>query len=399
MIMKNKGFILISSVFLVLFLGIIIGTSLIRSEIQLRQVDLRRASQDAFYAAESGVEKAIYELRNNPTWRNGFNDIASQCDNGGGILKTVGFYTVSVADGAPVNNMPTIWLLSQGQDSEKKVSRYIRARLSVENPATYFTSTMGDLILGSGATIGGNILGRDVIFEVNFALPPPQRNITVNGDVEYIRNIEGEGNSEVSITGQILQRSPITFVSVDLARYRALAQSMGGYINGDFTYSGEINWGNLSTSNGLVFAEGDIYISGNVTESMHFVSAKDIYIEDDITCDSQVQIGLSAAGDVIIPGGSPSDITIDAFINANGGLFKAEGNKGSKNTLDFEGAIAVRGKSGERTAVDLNVFSVRNYTYDTSLGNNLQIPFMSFMANIFSWEEVGPNAIIPPPSY
>jgi len=385
---KNRGFLLITSVFTVLFLGLVIGISLMRSEIQLRQMDLRRASLSAFYAAESGVESAIYQLRINPGWREGFPETPLM-DNEN---RTIGFYNLFIRDGEPLMNRPTVWVLSIGTDGERRVRRFIRARLAVENPASFFTFTVGDLVLGSGANINGSIFGRDVRFEVNYALPENLRWINVDNNVFYTRNIINRNDPFVRINGTVEQRPPATFVTLDLNRYRELAKANGSYINGDFTYNGEINRQNLGTQNGLVFVEGNLYISGRVTEPIHFVSAKNIYITVDLTYveseEISPQIGLSAFQDVIISQNAPDDIEIEAFIYANGGLFRAEGSYTSKAKLNFNGAITVRGKKGERTSVNLNVYRERHYHYDINLQRNLQIPFMSFLADLISWEEL-----------
>lgn len=389
--MKNqKGILLISSIFMVFFLGLIVSVSLIRSDIQHKAMDLRRASICGFYAAEAGIERAVFELRRDRSWRAGFNDESLFWKGEDEEQETIGFYTVYVADGEDVGSLPSVWLLSQGEDLGKGTPRFIMARVAIENPAVFFTSTAGNLTIGSGANIGGSILGRDVIFEVNETLPDDLKKITVDGDVGYIRSIEGEGNPAVDISGDVQQRRPVTYVSVDLEKYRALAIENGRYVDGDFTYSGEISSETLAANNGLVFVEGDIHISGEAVESIHFVSARNIYIDDDLTCEEEgePQIGLSAHGDVLISEDASSQLDIDAFINADGGVFKAERGKASKKELNFEGAIAVRGKTGERTGVDLNAYIKRNYTYDTSLRDDLTIPYMSFMGNIIEWQEL-----------
>ncbi len=398
---KNKGFILISSLFLVFFLGLLTAISLMRSNIQLSEIDLKRASMSAFYAAETGIEEAIDQLRKDQTWRDGIGTVDTPVALRDVNTDVAGYYFVRVLDGGLEGNFPIVWLRSQGFDAENRVTRIIQAKVVVQNPAAYFMSSLYNLTIGSNVTIGGGVLGRDVTFDVNYALPPAQRVITVNGDVEYTRNIAGQADPNVTVTGNIIQRDPITFVNMDLGRYTNIAQTGGKYEAGDFTYSGEINWANLGAANGLVFAEGNVYISGEVTQSVHIVSRGNIYIQGDITSTDTdgdgnfPQIGLSAYGEVIIPQSAPDPLNIDAFVITNGGLFRAEGAKFSKNTLNFEGVIAAEGTDAARTAIDLNVYSQRNYTYDTALRDNLQIPFMSFIANIVEWKEVNPSDPFP----
>lgn len=396
----KRGFVLIASIFLVLFLGIFLSISLLRSNLQLRAIDLRRDSLSAFYAAEAGIDDAIKQLRQDITWNAGFTDKSLVWKEGQPGQEIVGTYSVQVTDGGLLGNLPTLWLDSQGQDTQGRVTRSIQARVAIENPASFFTSTISDLRLGSGATIGGNLLARDVIFEVNKSLPAAQRIITVNGDVEYIRNIAGypDADGDVIINGSVTQRAPLTFVGVDLEKYRDLADpgrgkgGNGRYETGNLTISGTIDWVSLGTANGIVFAEGDIYISGTVAESIHIISAGNIYINGDIDCPAvggtEPQIGLSAAQDVIIPLSAPPTLSIDAFIIADAGVFEAEGAAASKTQLNFEGVITVRGKDTERTGINLNAYTIRNYTYDSALNTSPTIPYTSYLVNLISWQEI-----------
>lgn len=395
--MMKRGFLLISSVFLALFLGIILSFTLVRAYIQMREIETRRASIYAFYAAEAGIERAIFELRKNMQWRAGFNNEPVVWE--GTANHTLGYYDVKVVNATPLGSLPTVWIRSEGRDASYTTTqgtplrKVILARVAVQTPTAFFTLTVGDLRIVSGANVGGDILARDVIFEVFEDMPSPQ--ININGTVFYIRDIQGENDPNVSIKDK-QKVSPITFVSVDLERYRRLAQLGGKYVDGDFVYSGLINRNNLETVNGLIFAEGDVYIQGNVEESVHIVAGGDIYITGNITCQDSAQIGLSTKNNVIISASAPYNLTIDAFIYMEGDVFKAEGEKYSKGTLDFEGAIAIKG--GKETAIDLSSYSLRHYLYDTELRDNLSIPFMSYIADIVSWQEVPPDTPFPPPS-
>lgn len=421
--MRKRGFVLIGSIFLVLFLGIFLSISLLRSHIQLQAMDIRRASFYAFYAAESGIDISIAELRRSPEWSSGFVDQQLIWESGG-QNEPIGWFNVRLAPGAILGSVPTVWLESIGQDFDKRVSRTIVVRTTVENPANFFTSTIGDLVLGSGAAIGtptdpAKLLARDVIFETDAALPDgdPSKVIAINGDVEYIRSLSGQTDPNVLINGNLIKRDPITFAGVDLERYQALADpaqgGSGRYITagevpaGGFVIppaTGNIDWANLGTNNGLIFVDGDVRITGTVTQSVHIVASGNIYIDGDIQCVDgngdgiQEQIGLSASGDVIIPPSAPYNLNVDAMVLADGGVFIAESGGAPKGTLNFEGVISVRGKSSERSGINLNVYTSRNYTYDSYLNNSAQIPFLSAIVNIVNWkEEKDPNAAFPPP--
>lgn len=398
--LNKRGFILPASIFLVLFLTIILSLSFFRSNIELGLADRRRASALAFYAAETGIERSIFMLRQSGTWREGFIEQALHWPEPNGEL--VATYSVQVEDGPLFQNSPTVWLRSEGYDFEHVTPRVIFARVLVEDPARFFMSTLGDLTIGSGANISGNILGRDIIFEVNHSLSEEERRITLEKDVDYLRNfiLKGEDRDYVSIAGEINLVNPIIFVGVDLNYYTGLAQQAGRYIDGDFTYpatgDNTINRENLETTNGLVVATGDIHISGRLAESVLFVAGGNIYIDSDITCENAAQIGLFSSRDIIIPEDAPNNLTFEhALLIAEGNLV-AEGERGSKAELIFNGAAAIRGREGERTVVDLNVYNTRNYEYNEELLTNRTIPFVPFIAALLHWQEHSPADVFPP---
>lgn len=408
----KRGFILFASLFLVLFLGIFLGMAFLRSSVQLEAMDVRRASLYAFYAAEAGIDNTIFFLRGNLGWTGVlYNNQSLIWQEGSTQQETVGFYNTEVRQDLNPN---VYWIRSIGQDAERRINpgRVILARVNQESPTNFLTSTISDVRIFSGAVIGGNILARDVTFAIDTALPSAQRAIVVNGDVEYMRNIFNYPHPDVTVNGTVTQRPPITFAGVDLDRYRGYADNGGRHIPADqvpaggYVISRNIDWASLATGNGLVLVEGDVRISGTVTQSIHIISAGDIYIENDLRCPPvdgiAPQIGLSAFDDVFIPVSAPNTLNIDAYIVANGGIFRADGVVSSKDTLNFFGAISVRGKTGEPTAVALNVYRNRNITYNPALGNAISIPFLTFIVNIAYWEEVKdpyvqhPTAPFPP---
>lgn len=395
----KKGFVLLGSIFLSLFIGVFLSISMIRFSMLLENMELRRASLYAFYAAEAGLERAVNELKQNVTWRDGFANQSLYWQEGTPQQELVGTYNVTVADGDPIGNNRTVWIRSEGHDAASRVTRVVNMHVELENPANFFISSISDVVIGSGAALTGNILGRDITFLINDTVPPEQRLISVDGDVEYIRNIFGHTLPEVTITGAVRQRAPFGFSGVDVDKYRALAQG-GRSITGDFTYSGVINRSTLATTNGLVFVDGNLHISGTVTESIHFVASGNIYIENDIDCQRGggviAQIGLSANEDVLISATAPTTLSITAYIVADGGMFKAEGVPETKDTVNFNGSISVKGRAGELSAVALSVYNQRNYSYDTTLDTDMSIPYIAYLTHFLRWQEVAPTEPFPP---
>jgi hypothetical protein len=405
--MKNRGFALPVSIIMVLSLSIFLSIALMRQDMQLKENRARLSSQQAFNAAESGVERSVFELRRDPTWRPGLALVEPVVlepvmVDPADPATAIGYYSLQVVEGAALGPLPTVWVRSTGFDIEQNVVRVVQARIIIQVPTAFFISTVNSLHIGSGTRIQSSVLARDVYFDVDPSFTQPD--INVEGDVLYMRSIAGQASSYVHIAGGVTPTSAMTFLGVDLSRYRDLAQAQGHYEAASFVYTGsDISRDNLTAPNGVVFSEGDIHIAGPVVDSMIFVARGNIYIEGDLTASasSNAQLGLLAKKDVIIPRSAPSNITVDAFVLADGdagsqgGILLAEGAKGSKQSITFNGAIAVRG-DGVRTAADLNVYQTRSYLYNEQLRTNPQIPFLPAMANIYLWQEVDPGDPFPP---
>ncbi|MCM8827456.1 MAG: hypothetical protein NC904_08095 [Candidatus Omnitrophica bacterium] len=384
----KKSFSLLAGIFIMFFLTIFISVALVRSNLQLRVVESRRASLEAFYRAEAGIERAVFELRRDTDWSGGEFNIGEEKS-----------YSVEVYPVIIEGGRKQVWVRSIGESTNEllntNVQRILLAKIELINPANFFISTLGDLRISSGAHIQGDLLGRDLIFSINYSAPLDGRYIRVEGDILYTRNLTID-EKYVSYEHKILTSPPV-FTSVDLNRYREIAKSDGRYISGTFNYSGTINRANLESNNGVLFAEGDIHISGEVKESFLIVSGGNIYIDDNIVCSGSTQIGLLAKEDVIVPVSAPDNITIEAFIIADGGIFKAEKGDSAKNEFNFKGAVSVRGKLGVDTAISIMpAYSKRNYIYNGELVTNREIPFLPFMASILEWREVSATEPFPP---
>jgi len=401
-----------------IFLGIFLSAAFTSGDMQIKASQERSAAQLAFYAAEAGLEEAVFELRRNENWLPPGTETTVQLISVAPPL-IAGYYNVQV-DNAPLDAkypaFPAVWVRSDGQDSDRQVTRALLAKIILFNPAEFFVSSMADIHVGSGRTYWGDILGRDIYFEINDTISDddPAKKIVLFGDVYYFRSIHGDTNPFVGFMGNPPQAfTSITFPGVDADRYRDLAQSGGKYVDSDYMVPLAINRNTIfdepATANGIIFAEGDIYISGQYEDSLLFVAGGDIFINGDLTpsasTDPAPQLGLFAKQDIIIPESSPRDMSVEAFLIADGegdayGQVTALGNKKSKGTLNFKGAMAARGLQEDgtapRTAFNLNVFANANYNYDANLRNNCTIPFMTYVANMIHWEEINPHDAFPP---
>lgn len=421
---NSGGYVLIMSIAVALFLSILLGAAFVRSTQQLREADQRRAVHQAFSVAEAGIDRALFELRRDPDWGMGTDpNVTSYLAVGNVLLNAVegddttviGTYSIEVATGPAIEDLgETRWVRSVGHDAESGLQRAVLARVLIDDPSRFLLSTPGALRFKSGAVVEADVLGQDLFFDVNDTLADPdQRHITIDGDVLYIDELNPanpQADPDITITGGVNPYPSVTFPGVDVNRYdtlaTGLAATMGAYKEmGDLTVDLD-NLAALESDPGfaprLIFATGDIRVSGEFDSSLLLVAGGNIYIEGDITPDTatpDAQIGLFAKQDVVIPDGvvgAGGDLALEAFVIADGsdganGEFRAESAVGL-GEFNFTGAISVRGGGGTETGIDLSVFATRNYTHKA----NIAVPFSPFIANIIAWQETTSFADFPP---
>jgi hypothetical protein len=394
----QSGFLLMGAVFLVLFLSILIASSMMRADTQLTDVEIKRSQLQSFYAAETGFDRALYELRQDADWRPDASHHDVVITDG---TDTFGYYTLDSAPAPDIGSWESIWLRSIGHDEFQAKPRSLRARVALADPSQFLVLTAGDLRIGSGADIDSDILGQNVYYEVNATAPDP--GIDINGDVYYLNNIYNESDPNVNYCASCSssQSPSITFAGVDINRYSDLVDNLiastgEGVRIADGSHIDLNTYTTMSPPPELIYAEGDVYLSGTYESSTLVVAEGDIYIEGDIGSETDVsgnslhQIGLLADQDVYIDETAPSNLSVEAFVMADGdggadGVFQAKGEKLSKGTLDFNGAISVRGEG--LSAIDTNVYNVRNYNFNSALSSNSSIPYTPYIANIVEWTE------------
>lgn len=437
---NNSGFVLVGSIMLVVFLGVMMAASFMRTDIQLKEAHMRLASQQAFFAAESGIERALSELRVDSLWRpQGLTSNLKDDNN----KEDVGVYTLSVEDGSPsAEGFPTVWVKSIGKVQDKHliyqaIQRALRVRIVLIDPSKFFISTAGHLTAGSGATIKDEVLTGTMEFAIDTTLPDSTdqqkeaRTININADIKYLNKLSGDDpktNPYIKLNnGATIDKihSPITFSGLDIDKAKAQAQeaTIKTKTNHVLTAgsSGPVTISSLSGYEGIYFVDGDLEIQGDLTDkSVLFVASGNIKITGDITVNNGMgdnkhphdpQLGLFARKDVLISKEAQSDLKVNAFVVADGqggegGVFKVEqdpkehgsnvGSKGKDSKLTFYGAISVRGNTSE-TAVTLNAYSERDYTYNTNLSKS-NLGFFTSIANIISWQEINPKDPVQPSS-
>lgn len=400
----RQGYALLTSILACLFLGMFIGLSFMRSSSLNIRGTVSRNVEDALYAAEAGVHHAISALRFSGLGWTGTNGLENIENNG----KVYGRYQIAV-DNANIQQSAS-WRIVPvtvvGWNADQTASRQINARIRWQSLGEFFISTFSDLDIAKGATLDAGILGRNITFATATQAQP----ITIQGTVNHFGNISGYNADNagsypyITITGNPKTEliSPPAAPVVDSARYSSLANDGGYYqASGSLTISGNLSRSTSlggatgpSADNGVVFVNGDVYISATVAESMAIVATGNIYITGDVMYanqnDPSIQLGLFAKGNIIVnspPAGG--DRTLQAMLISEQ-RFYAQGSPGSCGTLNFNGAMSIRGQpSTSTTAIDLAAFASRNYVYHSELSTACTIPAMIYLAYLDSWEIFG----------
>ncbi len=406
-ISNKSGAVLLLSLLVTVFLSILLGAAMLRSNIAVKEVTQRRQMQEAFYAAETGIDIAIFNLRRNDSWKPGVMSYEPIIDQKfeitiDGVTQTIGFYSITVTDAPDYDDWKTKWITASGKDSDKIITRTIKARVIAENPSKFLISTIGDLHINSGSQLNDLTLAKNVFFDINTSLPSPENQIHINNKVLYMGTLKGESDPAVIYgpDGKTSTATSITFAGVDLARYETLAKNLQSANEGLYSDDKlDIDLNNLDILNPvpgkpflpkIIYAKHDIYITGQFNKSILIVAGGNLYINGNIVADKSgptvPQIGLFAKGNVILPQTVSDDLNVEAFVLTEG-AFRAQGPKYSKGQLNFKGSISAKG-SGTETAVDLNVFKKRNYTFNPDLNLNRTIPFSPFIVNTIYWQEI-----------
>lgn len=426
---SKSGIALVATLLVILLLGMLLSAGMIGVDSQMKTQVQRYDNHEAFYTAESGLSRAITEVRRNPNWGLGVESVwvdePLQRTEAGDLFGT---YTVSIVNGgiSGPNGWETRWIRSEGRNSLGEAPRVIHARVAIESPTRFMVMTLGDLRVQQGAEIAADILGTNVIFD------PGQGQISIRsqGDqpttIFYRQEVSGQDEDSVVISGDVefTKLESFTFPGVDKVRYQELAENLVAsgqsvYEQGDLVVDLN-NLDSLAPSGDteffqpeVIYAEGDIRIEGRYDRSLLIVSGGNIFLTGDIVAaqlsdELQIapQIGLLASGDVLIPNGALSDgqdMTVEAFIMADGqgdadGIFMAQGEASSLGTFSFQGSMAVRGEGDLQSTIDMSAFDQRTYSFNPDFNVNRTIPYLPFLVNLIEWREALAADLFPPES-
>jgi hypothetical protein len=447
--MKKRGYVLVSSIFLMLFLATLLGASMMRVDIHSRLASIEQARLQAFYSAEAGIEEALFRARQGAAvnWFNSPNQVT--------FTNSTNNYTVRVTNITQLSPLLfTVTLESVGTQNNpfpssgqhRFINRTIQAQITAENPARFFMSTQHDITVPGGTTIDGKLVAENIKFDTS------SRDITVNGEICYTgksenqiksgsKSLKDKDNNEIKVPDNLTKIDGITFIHLNIERYENLSCSENQgirYGDDDTERSNEVeidldkisyekielenisyctNSVSVDNFNGVIYAGKrdtngkvipvNVKVKGTIKRPLLIVATGNIRIIGDIKpgekvlddandnsiCSSKLQLGLFAGNDVIVDESvSDNKIEINAFVFANGGRFYAEpgtNNEPRLSDFKFKGAIAARGQSGT-SAIDVSsgYSGKRTYDYNTDFANNLSIPQMTYFANINDWQEI-----------
>jgi hypothetical protein len=203
--------------------------------------------------------------------------------------------------------------------------------------------------------------------------------------------------------------SPINFNSFtgSLVDVKAAAQSGGLYLNaaiggwklvfdnnGNVTVSRcTISGGHLAANtptcispvvytvptNGAIYAEQAVMVSGVIDGVVTVVSNDDIVIGGTITyeTDGADVLGLIAKGDMYVANYVPTNLDWRAATIAQTGTWSSYTNNGDHGTMTFTGSTATY------LGGSMSMFTARNYNYDTTL-QYLRPPYFPFITNAYT---------------
>ncbi|OGX24216.1 MAG: hypothetical protein A3J51_01455 [Omnitrophica WOR_2 bacterium RIFCSPHIGHO2_02_FULL_45_21] len=302
--MNKKGMALIIT-FAVILLLTILGSAIISRSISENNI-ARRYSEtaQAFWLSEAGINRALYELRND---YNSSSISATQLGSGGYEA------TISSSGGDRIVNSTGYFPFSGAQ----RASRSIEATMSKSIPPNFYDNA----IYSAGEVdLNGN-------------------SYSITGDIRYADEIDNTGN----VNGTITQDNSINpLARFDFQQLRALSSgqqnvyviSGNNLVNeatgeqgfpGSFWYSPPTDPDDPATGTpNIVYIEGDLQLNGNIgTIGGFFVVAGDVInnlgatYDADVNGRGQIDGAIYTRGEFRINGGGGN-------LNINGGVWAGE---------------------------------------------------------------------------
>lgn len=321
-------------------------------------------STQAFWLAESGLERGLYWLRNQDPPPTGIAPF-TQYD---GVVAGNGTYTVVIDPDDQNDNTYLKRFLIRSTGTISTISRQLEVLVSMNtfNKYIYATGdegagtiwfTTGDMISGpmhsndqiaiSGSPVfSGRVTssassflegsGYNPTFAEGYQLNAPQVIFPTGSEIMDNYNSMNSGPPPLIIDSSGNKHAEIVF-NADATITYDVYHWTGPWWNRHKVYDVSSTTVSLSGLNGMIKVEGDAYIEGTVDGNITLYATDDIYITDDIKyldsgtngqpnsgCDDM--LGIISESDVIVAYTTPNlnDVIIDGAILALGNSFTVE---------------------------------------------------------------------------
>lgn len=404
---KSPGFILITSFFIMLLL---ISLALYVTSFTLAEWHIAQsqaASVQTYYLAEAGIAEAIWKIKNDPNWKNGFESSATWSIDytRNPALYPNGSYRIQINnnDLAKGEIIVTAYLnLANGATAQRVVK-------------TNVYKALGDSPIGqNGQYADGNIdMSGTVLntfnggfFSNNNIIANYWSVINAAGEVAAVNNIITNHSSHIVASSTRSSNinppppDPIPMPSVsfdnlnDPQSYKSRADHL--YTEKQFK---DLLWDNLGKTlilNGINYVTGDVEIKGNI----NLIINGTLVVDGDITlgkntllCCWGINCGLSKITINTLGTTTPSGLLSKRDINFELCLDSFDG-KGliyandKINILSLPNKIDVLGALVGRKITLTSLWQGVNITYDNSIVNyTLGNPIFSPIVTVEHWEE------------
>ena len=402
---NKKGFVLVIAMFTMV---IVLSLGLYASSFTLTEKKIsssQKISVQSYYLAEAGIAEAIWRIKNDSTWKNGFEtnpnwSVNYERDN---VLYPNGSYTINIQNtDLAKGEITVIANLDLGAKSAQRIVK------------TWVYKAIGDSVIGpNGEYADGNIDMSGSNLRVFGGGLFSNGNIIINfySGINVDKNIEAVGNININQSCNVIASStfsnnrppapaPIAMPAVsfdnpgDSESYKNRANTI--YTKKQFEDLLWANRGGSLTLNGIHYVTGDVSIKGDIDLTINGVLVADgnvVLGENTLLCCWGLNCGRA---DIIInqqsstsPSGifSKKDINFELCLdtlNAQG-LFYAND---KINILSLTRANNIQGALVSRKLTLTSLWQGFNITYDNNIVNQaLGDPQFSPIVTVEHWEE------------
>ena len=355
-IKNNKGFLLLSSLFVLTTLLVIVSFYMNAIINNAKVSNILNNAPQTYYLAEAGIQEAIWKLQNDSSWLTSFETDPNWTTTftRNNALISGGSYTVTVAnqDLADALITATSTYSVGGANVQRVVETNVFKALNESSVDGVSLYTNGESYsLGSRVDVTGNIFTNDDV-DINFL-----SDWNVTGDVSAVEDVEVDFLSDLDANNIYDSSNPpipaeITMPQLDfdssdpnsyksradntynVGQFNQLLNSGPATVNGITYVTGNvlIKKGDSLTVNGILVSDG--YIKVGNGSSFHFDPA--VVTVNHTTGEPS---GLLAKGNITI-GGYKSEVNVDGLIYSGGNFTVQDGFLQTVNVNVLGGVIA-----------------------------------------------------------